>query len=195
MYKLPKWCITDTMPGFYDMESATAIEQTAKLYKAMNDLVDEYNTFADSTNKIIEDFINGTNSDYELFKLEMAQKFEEFIGVVELKLGAQDKEIQDAINYMKSNIEPTIQKLIKDMNEAGELDEAMLDAIDNTKAYVDEQVQSVFDYIENIEVKTTLEGKAMTLSIVNNSDIQKELVEEYNSETKELVLTIGNKEV
>ena len=195
MYKLPKWCITDTMPGFYDMESATAIEQTAKLYKAMNDLVDEYNTFADSTNKIIEDFINGTNSDYELFKLEMAQKFEEFIGVVELKLGAQDTEIQDAINYMKSNIEPTIQKLIKDMNEAGELDEAMLDAIDNTKAYVDEQVQSVFDYIENIEVKTTLEGKAMTLSIVNNSDIQKELVEEYNSETKELVLTIGNKEV
>ena len=195
MYKLPKWCITDTMPGFYDTESATAIEQTAKLYKAMNDLVDEYNTFADSTNKIIEDFINGTNSDYELFKLEMAQKFEEFIGVVELKLGAQDKEIQDAINYMKSNIEPTIQKLIKDMNEAGELDEAMLDAIDNTKAYVDEQVQSVFDYIENIEVKTTLEGKAMTLSIVNNSDIQKELVEEYNSETKELVLTIGNKEV
>ena len=180
MYKLPKWCITDTMPGFYDMESATAIEQTAKLYKAMNDLVDEYNTFADSTNKIIEDFINGTNSDYELFKLEMAQKFEEFIGVVELKLGAQDKEIQDAINYMKSNIEPTIQKLIKDMNEAGELDEDILNAFDELK-----------EYIENVEIKTNVTDEHMTLTLVNTTNIEKELIEDYNSETEELVLAIG----
>lgn len=40
---MPNWCITDKHPAFYDTESATAIEQTAKLYGAMQNLIDTFN--------------------------------------------------------------------------------------------------------------------------------------------------------
>ena len=164
MYKLPHWCITDLRPSFYDTESATAIEQTARLYKAMSDLIEEYNTFADSTNKIIEDFINGTTKDYDTFKLEIAQQFEDFIGVVELKLGAQDKEIQDAIDYMKNNLEPTITKLIQDMKESGELGEEILKALDDTNERVDELNSNLKDKLDsdNPNITGTLWSKNIT---------------------------------
>lgn len=48
--KLPHWVVNDNRPAFYDTESATAIEQTAKLYGAMSEVIDE-------VNKKIEEFM------------------------------------------------------------------------------------------------------------------------------------------
>lgn len=100
--KLPKWCITDKFPTFYDTESATAIEQTAKLYGAVNEIIEDYNKFVDDTNKVIEDFEAGIIKDVDEFKVAMSQQFQDFIDVVELKIANQDKNIEDTLNQMKN---------------------------------------------------------------------------------------------
>ena len=104
MKRLPKWCITDKFPALYDTESATAIEQTAKLYGAISELIDEYNNWVDKINAQIEAFENAMEKDYEVFKVAMRQEFQDFIDIVDLKMQAQDKDIADAINYMKTNL-------------------------------------------------------------------------------------------
>ena len=53
--KLPHWVITNKKPGFYDTDSGSTIEQTAQVYRKMNELVVEYNAFVDETNKFIEE--------------------------------------------------------------------------------------------------------------------------------------------
>lgn len=104
MRKLPHWALTDKNPAFYDTESATAIEQTAKLYGAMQELIEEYNQFVDGVNQNIEAFENGMTSDFEEFKVGLRQEFQDFINVIDLKVSAQDQKIEDAENYMRNNI-------------------------------------------------------------------------------------------
>ena len=50
---LPHWAVTDKNPAFYDTESATAIEQTAKLYGAMQNMIATYNEWEKSVNEHI----------------------------------------------------------------------------------------------------------------------------------------------
>lgn len=123
MRKLPKWCITDTFPSLYDNESATAIEQTAKLYGAVNDMIDEYNAWVDKINNTIEEFINDTNADYETFKVALRQEFQDFIDVVDLKLRSQDSTIENAVNYMKTNLRSSVRELIAGLRVTGELND------------------------------------------------------------------------
>lgn len=117
MQRLPHWVLPDKFPALYDTESATAIEMTAKLYGAMNGLIDEYNKFVDGVNAEIEKFESDTNKDNDTFKIAMAQQFQDFIDVVELKLQSQDKEIEDAFNYMKNNIAKTTADIIHSLLE------------------------------------------------------------------------------
>lgn len=122
MIRLPKWVLTNPRPSIYDSESATAIEMTAKLYGAMSELVDEYNLFTDKVNAEIEKFEKSTDADIELFKVSIRQEFEDFIGVVEMKLNEQDKDIADAVQYLQDNLTTSIRKLLAEMRESGELD-------------------------------------------------------------------------
>ena len=56
MELLPKWCLPFPVPSVFDTDSATVIEQTARVYGAMQKLIEEYNSFAESTNKNISEF-------------------------------------------------------------------------------------------------------------------------------------------
>lgn len=147
---LPLWVLTDTHPAFYDSESATALEQTAKIYGAMNQLISEYNSFVDSTNEKIKKFIEKTEEDYEIFKVSMRQEFQDFIDVIDLKIKEQDdiikkfnedakkeydnftnsvlgliknqdKIIADAVDYMKNNITATTTDIINESIRNGKI--------------------------------------------------------------------------
>lgn len=116
MYQLPLWVVPNSRPGFYDTESATTIEQTAKVYKAMQDLITEYNTFATNVNKIIEDFISGSNEEYNTFKIAIRQEFQDFIDVIDLKIAEQDKIISDKskeLDEKHTSFTNSIQKIQK----------------------------------------------------------------------------------
>lgn len=181
MRLLPHWVLSDKFPAFYDSESATAIEQTAKLYAAVNELIAEYNKFVDGVNLQIEEFIDSSHKDFETFTVGIRQEFQDFIDVVELKLKSQDKEIDDAITYMKSNLHSTITHLINDMRENGELTQDILDAF--------EELQQ---FIENFELKFLYDAecKSLTILAVNGTDIHKEIVSEYNADDKSLTLSL-----
>lgn len=46
---LPEWILTGNSPAFYDSESLTAIQQTARLYGAVRELQQAYNDFTEAT--------------------------------------------------------------------------------------------------------------------------------------------------
>ena len=114
MKLLPHWCITNINPGFYDTESGTTIEQTAKVYKAMNELIAEYNSFADSVNTKITEFMNGSNEDNEAFKIGLRQEFQDFIDIVDLKIEALNQ-------YAKNEIAVAIKDLYNELKESNEI--------------------------------------------------------------------------
>lgn len=61
-----------------------------------------------------------------------------------------DVEIQDAVKYMKTNLEASILELIRELNEKGELDEYILDAFNNLNKQLEEAVKTI-----NASIETT----------------------------------------
>lgn len=112
MQLLPKWVLPPTMPSVYDSESFTALEMVAKVYGAMNELIAEYNTFADSVNKKIDTFTAETEEQYNLFAMDLRQEFQDFIDVVDIKIKAQDKDLETVIKNIESLVKTEVNTAI-----------------------------------------------------------------------------------
>ena len=106
MFKLPFWRLTNKYPAFYDTESGTAIEQTAKLYGAMRDLIDAYNKFVEETNNAMEAHGEATSKEHEEFETAIRQEFQDFIDTIELRLnGMPDAEAVAEISSKLSGLD------------------------------------------------------------------------------------------
>lgn len=105
---LPIWVMNEKHPAFFDSESMTTIEQTARVYGKMQELVESYNSFANEINATINDWNNNIISNYNDFKTEIEKITENFIKCVDLKINDQDKQIRKAIDYMKINLDKTV---------------------------------------------------------------------------------------
>ena len=92
MINLPKWRMTCPFPAFLECESGTAIEMTAKLYGAMQELIEEYNAFVESTNTKINEFTATTTEDIETFKTGIRQEFQDFIDTIDLKVSQMEND-------------------------------------------------------------------------------------------------------
>jgi hypothetical protein len=114
MYLLPKWIITNKRPSIHDTESLTILEGMGKVYGAMNDLINEYNSFADNVNTIITEFTNSATKNQEEFEVALRQEFQDFIDVIEIKTQQQQTQIDNAVSYMSDNIISTTRNLIND---------------------------------------------------------------------------------
>lgn len=114
MQLLPKWVLTNKFPSIYDSESKTVLEQTARIYGAMNELITEYNAFADRTNQLITEFTASATQNQEQFEIALRQEFQDFIDVIEIKVQQQQTQIDNAVSYMKDNIVSTTKQLIND---------------------------------------------------------------------------------
>lgn len=162
---LPNWAITNKKPAFYDTESKTVIEETALLYAKMQDLVIDYNSFVDEVNTKIIEFINSTETSIEEFEVGLRQEFQDFIDVIDLKVKEQDKDVAEAVKFMKDNISKSVTEVIAQMHESGEFDEAVLNAINNIGDRVSnlERTEYTLEYVEGTEnlilVKTVKEGE------------------------------------
>lgn len=189
MIRLPHWRITDKTPAFYDVESATAIEQTAKLYGAMQSLIDEYNEFVDGVNKDIDSFENSSEKNYEDFTVAMAQKFQDFIDIIDLKINEQNKTINeqnktinDSTKAMKEEIEEMLVLLRDEVLEediviewnwiTGNID-------NNTGEWVDNEDGDSYAHTDFINVP-----KGYDITSDSNTIID---IYEYDSVTKEFI--------
>ena len=148
--RLPHWVLTDKYPAFYDSESKTAIEMVAKIYAKMQELVDHYNEFVDPLNNEIAEYYKQLNAEYECFKASMIKIAHDYIMTIDEKikmqdlvikkyyeqfeyslaqykelvnkhLAEQDTEIQNAVDYMKTNIRETTQEVANELLQYGKI--------------------------------------------------------------------------
>lgn len=54
---LPPWVETGLQPAFYDKESGTVLQQTARMYARVNQLTQAFNTFSEDTAETVNDYI------------------------------------------------------------------------------------------------------------------------------------------
>lgn len=119
--KLPHWVITNLRPAFYDTDSGTAIEQTALVYKKMQELIDNYNSFVDEINNTIDEFISNTLADQEEFEIKINQMIHDFTTLVDTELKSQDTEIKNAVDYMKTHIDATVSDILLNLFETKQI--------------------------------------------------------------------------
>lgn len=142
---LPKWCISNKNPGFYDTESASAIEQTAKLHKTMQELIEDYNAFADEMNAKIIEFIDGSEQDQEEFAVGLRQEFQDFIDTIDLKL----KDIELSFNYSEANLEKQYTLFMAEARSALDSFKQDVERIRETiKAQTKEEISTIIDEME-----------------------------------------------
>lgn len=75
MNRLPPWNIPPTSPSSFDIHSATALEQTARIYEAMNQLIDEWGNMM----KSIADFEKSEMESREEFETNITKVIREFM--------------------------------------------------------------------------------------------------------------------
>lgn len=79
MQALPKWILANPFPAIHDFESLTVLEQTARIYGAMNALIDEYNKFADTVNDQLSAFEETEEEARKEFELQITKVIREFM--------------------------------------------------------------------------------------------------------------------
>ena len=146
MKNLINWFLTDKKPAFYDCESGTAIEQTARVYKAMQELITEYNKWVESSNKIISDFKSSETQNREVFEIALRQEFQDFINVVDLKTLELEQ-------YIKTNLNASVRKLWDEMTEKGEIQEAFMTTLERIVAIANEQIEGNAQFKNDINTE------------------------------------------
>lgn len=173
---LPKWALLNKLPAYYDWESLTAVDQTAKLYGTIQGLIEDYNKFADETNKAIQEFVTGINSDQECFEKKITKIVHDYIITIDAKIAHQDRVIEESIEYIKSNIGETVVSVINEMKESGELTEEL------TRAF--EELGSRVSSLETANTEKTAQIEGLTTRIVSLENQKPKLI--YNAETESL---------
>ena len=114
---LPKMYLHGNRPSFYDSDSVTVLELSAEMRAKMNELIDDYNKFAEGVNVKIEEFITKQDADWETYKTAMRQEFQDFIDVINIKYDAQEARIDGKIGAVEDAINALIARLNAAENE------------------------------------------------------------------------------
>ena len=93
MQLLPKWVLTNRYPSIYDSESHTAIEMVAKVYGAMNGMIDEFNKFIDEVNTAIVEHNECVDTEIDSFKKCVTELLEKYIKSIDMKIDEQNLRI------------------------------------------------------------------------------------------------------
>ena len=135
---LPLWRVTDKFPAFYDTESGTCIEMTAKVYAAVRELQEDYNSMITEINKKIEEYESGTNKSFSDFKAEIIKIVHDYLAMLDTKIKLQDLEIDnqnkiidETIVYIKNNLTTSIQEIVTEMKANDEFNDVVLEVLED----------------------------------------------------------------
>lgn len=95
MINLPEWRLTNKYPAFYDSESGSSIEQTAKVYAAMQELIKEYNAFTADIQNQVNNFDISNSEDYENFKKCIVTLMENYVTTIDTKIIQLEQKIAE----------------------------------------------------------------------------------------------------
>ena len=103
MNTLPKWIFANPFPAIHDFESLTVLEQTARLYGVINELITKYNEAVEKLKEYGCDQIEAR----EDFELKITKVMNEFMCCME--------------STFKDNLDKTTKTVIKEMIASGEI--------------------------------------------------------------------------
>ena len=95
---MPNWVLTSDRPAFYDTESGTAIELTAKMHGKVNEVVDMVNNLEEDNTKFKQDTAKANQEWRDTTETAMRQEFQDFIDTVDMK-------VEDMSNKVKENVD------------------------------------------------------------------------------------------
>lgn len=161
---LPRWRLTDLRPAFYDCESGSAIEQTARVYAKMNELIEAYNAFADEYNKLFEEFKTQVTNDNEVFRVALRQEFQDFIDTIDLKILEMEADYNEYKTELSKGYEEFKTYLL-----------SLLSAFENdTEAKIDEFTEELNKAFEEFRTSITNEYNTFVTNV-------NERIEEQNT--------------
>jgi hypothetical protein len=76
---LPKWCIPDIHPAYFDHESATSIEMVAKLYGAIKTIIENYNSFIEDVETRLDNQDEKINETIGYIKANFSQALQDIL--------------------------------------------------------------------------------------------------------------------
>ena len=153
--KLPHWVLVDKFPAFYDSESVSVVQQTARIYGKMNELVESYNKFIDLINEEIGNYQDGVTKDIETFKNNITKIITDYMYKIDTRIAHQDRAIAEVYDKFKNQMREKVDELFQEMQDAGELETI----IEN----------SVSEFIENLKSTLTAEVTSAVNTEMNES--------------------------
>lgn len=113
---LPPWVETGLQPAFYDLESGTVLQQTARMYAKVRELTEAFNTFSENVTNEINTFERNTNDEIERFEGVVNDTVEEYIE----KFNDLHDYVEDYFDNL--DVQEEINNKLDAMAEAGTLD-------------------------------------------------------------------------
>ena len=110
--KLPKWCLVNKFPAFYDFESLTVTEQTARLYGKVAELIESYNKYVEEINKTIGEYEDKQDKDISDFIHRLSCLADNYINTVDMKIMHQDRQIAEVYSKFGEDVINTIKIVI-----------------------------------------------------------------------------------
>jgi hypothetical protein len=123
---LPPWVETGLQPAFYDLESGTVLQQTARMYARVNELTNAFNKFSQDTTDFVNNFVDETNAEIERFEQATNDEIERFEGVVNDTVEEYIQKFNDLHDYVEDyfdnlDVQQEINNKLDQMAEAGTL--------------------------------------------------------------------------
>lgn len=151
---LPPWVETGLQPAFYDLESGTVLQQTARMYAKVNEIATGYSTFTTNVTNEINQFEQDTNDEIERFEQATNDEIERFEGVVNDTVEEyinKFNELHDYVHDYFDNLD--VQEEINNKLDAMVEDGTLQEIIEN---YLQPNVTWTFDTVADMKSATNL---------------------------------------
>lgn len=156
---LPPWVETGIQPAFYDKESGTVLQQTARMYARVNMLIRMFNKLSKNTKTEVERFEEVVDTRVTNFENSVNETVADYI--------EQFNQLHDYVHDYFDNldVQEEINNKLDDMVEAGTLQEIIT-------TYIQSNVAWTFDTVADMKVATNLvDGSyAQTLGFYSVND-------------------------
>ncbi len=99
-------------PAFYDANSKSYLELIANFHAKLNECVTEINTFTESMNNQMDEFLVADEKAKQEHMTAIRQEYQDFIDVINLKVMELENQIDNAEEYMRTNIIATTESIV-----------------------------------------------------------------------------------
>ena len=151
---LPPWVETGLQPAFYDLESGTVLQQTARMYAKVRELNTAFNTFSENVTNEINQFESDVNDEIEKFEHDTNEAIAEFEHDVNETVNDYIDKFNALHDYVEDyfenlDVQEEINNKLDDMLEQGTLQEIIT-------TYIQSNVSWLFDTVADMKLATNL---------------------------------------